>query len=944
MFGITFCGIRLDGTIDAPGPVTIHGRLTVETFLKDFHFDETFTFGSPGGPPADPAGARRAGPQGRGGAPVGAARGRAAPTATSSSPRCRCRPALALVLPRGGVAWQQKRVPLDDPHRPARRRAARRRRSASRRPCPTRRRVSTTCSRPAPSSRSAKAEALNRPAFENLPAGVVSSGGADRTGATRPQATKPQVFRKVKGEGWGALGLSALVAREFPGILLSMVAARDAASVVATEATLVTVGAETWVSTHDGAAHDACHRRLPGREAQRRAVGVRRRRGRSRRPGRAGGSVMPDVRRLAAPASHRARDGAARHGAAGRRPADHAPRRRRRPGRAGRSSCSPGPATSPRWRAARSSAAGRTRAPSTSRRRCWPTSSSPRPTCRGATRRSPTRRPPRACGRGSCSSSARRPRSRCSPTAASASPGRSCSRAIRSAQSTGWAHVHDVAGRRFARIVCPRQLTVGQDYLAVLVPAWQATVAADGSTTLADSWPTASGSATLPCFDRWTFRTSAEHGDFSTIARRLEPLTRGRGGACSPSASSAARRVTVGPLPDTTLSTGGALHGRAGPGRSADRRAAAAAGRRRRRAPRLDARRRRPLGADAARATTRRGIPGRSTASRGSGRRRATTSSRTAGGASCAPIPATAARPGSARGRRSRGRSASPRAPPARRPPSPPRPSASGTSRSGSAPRAACGRAACPPIRWRGWRRCRPCSPACPPTAAAARSTPSPGAPRCWRRPVLQHAPGGCCARAGRSPAPPRPGATALGGLIEAANRCPEPQPIPDDAGRAARPAGRRRRARGDRGASCASARSGSCSRSRATSGWPPRPARRWIGDPECRGRARRRAAGAGAARRLPAAAGPRRVRDVGRRRHRSDRRAPGRRRPRARLDHRPAAAAAGRARRRPRARHPAVEVPLRPRRPTGCSRAPATSRPTACWPCRRTRRSSTRC
>jgi hypothetical protein len=54
VFGLTFCGIRLDGTIDGPGPVTIHGRLTVETFLHDFHFDETFSFGSVNGSPAVP--------------------------------------------------------------------------------------------------------------------------------------------------------------------------------------------------------------------------------------------------------------------------------------------------------------------------------------------------------------------------------------------------------------------------------------------------------------------------------------------------------------------------------------------------------------------------------------------------------------------------------------------------------------------------------------------------------------------------------------------------------------------------------------------------------------------------------------------------------------------------------------------------------------------------
>src|SRR5207244_6341590 len=54
VFGMTFCGVRLDGTVDAPGPVTIQGRLTVETFLHAFHFDETFTFGSVDGPPPVP--------------------------------------------------------------------------------------------------------------------------------------------------------------------------------------------------------------------------------------------------------------------------------------------------------------------------------------------------------------------------------------------------------------------------------------------------------------------------------------------------------------------------------------------------------------------------------------------------------------------------------------------------------------------------------------------------------------------------------------------------------------------------------------------------------------------------------------------------------------------------------------------------------------------------
>ena len=169
-----------------------------------------------------------------------------------------------------------------------------------------------------------KAESLNRPAFENLPAGVVSSGGADRTGATRPQATKPQVFRKVKGEGWGALGLSALVAREFPGILLSMVAARDAASVVATEAAVVSVGAETWVSTHDGVAHGHATGAFQAAKVSGQPSAFAVAAADLAAPAVLGGCDAR-LRRVAAAAPHGTRDGPARLGAADREAADHAP-------------------------------------------------------------------------------------------------------------------------------------------------------------------------------------------------------------------------------------------------------------------------------------------------------------------------------------------------------------------------------------------------------------------------------------------------------------------------------------------------------------------------------------------------------------------------------------------------------------------------------------------
>ena len=255
VFGLTFGGVRLDGTIDGPGPVTISGRMTVETFLHDFHFHETFTFGSGGGPPAVPA-------------------QRAAEVLRSEEVRPESLhavggpdrevvlaplpvpPKLALVLPRGGVVWQQKRVPLDIPID-----------RLDGAPLGSNQKVTASVPHQtsgvgdlfAPGSfiTLSQAEALNRPAFEQLPAGVVSAGGADLTGGARPQTTKPQVFRKVRGESLLFIGIFAGVALELPGILMAMVAARDATPVLATTTPQVGVGAETWVSTHDGAAHDS---------------------------------------------------------------------------------------------------------------------------------------------------------------------------------------------------------------------------------------------------------------------------------------------------------------------------------------------------------------------------------------------------------------------------------------------------------------------------------------------------------------------------------------------------------------------------------------------------------------------------------------------------------------------------------------------------------------
>ena len=253
VFGLTFGGISLEGTIDGPGPVTIHGRLTVETFLKDFHFDETFTFGSAGAQPAIP-GARAAqvlrdeatGPQ-----TLTAVGGSDPSVVLAPLP---VPPDLALVLPRGGVAWRQKRVPLTIPID-----------RLDGAPLGSVQRVKASVPNQtaevddlfAPGSfiTLSNAEALNRPPFDNLPAGVVSAGGADLHPQPKSQTEKHLEYRKVRGEAWGDLGSATSVARELPGSLLAMMAARDATPVVATTKALVTVTAESWVSTGDGNVH-----------------------------------------------------------------------------------------------------------------------------------------------------------------------------------------------------------------------------------------------------------------------------------------------------------------------------------------------------------------------------------------------------------------------------------------------------------------------------------------------------------------------------------------------------------------------------------------------------------------------------------------------------------------------------------------------------------------
>ncbi|MCC5947346.1 MAG: hypothetical protein JJT89_02730 [Nitriliruptoraceae bacterium] len=108
------------------------------------------------------------------------------------------------------------------------------------------------------------------------------------------------------------------------------------------------------------------------------------------------------------------------------------------------------------------------------------------------------------------------------------------------------AHVQEADGTTISRLLSRRKLEPDTHYVAVVVP----TTTIDGGGELVDAWEPGQGSVTLPCFDRWTFRTGPA-GDFLSLAKRLEPYA-------SPSIGRAA--ITYHPVPEAPeLSIRGAL-------------------------------------------------------------------------------------------------------------------------------------------------------------------------------------------------------------------------------------------------------------------------------------------------------------------------------------------------------------------------------------------------
>lgn len=89
-----------------------------------------------------------------------------------------------------------------------------------------------------------------------------------------------------------------------------------------------------------------------------------------------------------------------------------------------------------------------------------------------------------------------------------------------------------------SRLICPRQLAPGTDYVACVVPTFEpgrraglgmsvspAELEAAGGLATAWPWPPAGpGPLRLPVYHQWAFRTG-ESGDFEALVRRLKPAT-----------------------------------------------------------------------------------------------------------------------------------------------------------------------------------------------------------------------------------------------------------------------------------------------------------------------------------------------------------------------------------------------------------------------------------
>lgn len=251
--GLTFAGIRLDGTIDGPGPIVISGRLTVETFLHDISWHETFTLGSSGGDTRVPARRLLDALEPELGHAENLRRGGGTDPLVVLAPRA-AHGTRAAISPVGTLEWRQRRAPLGIPIdrlEGVPLGSAQGVRVVS----PARQGGVTGLFSPGSFITLSVSEALNQPAFDELDAGIVVGWPADLEGPAVPQQAKMKVIRRVLGEPVLEPTCGGpLFARAHPLILMAMLADRLTPAAPSSVAPMVSITNEAW-ATGDGAAH-----------------------------------------------------------------------------------------------------------------------------------------------------------------------------------------------------------------------------------------------------------------------------------------------------------------------------------------------------------------------------------------------------------------------------------------------------------------------------------------------------------------------------------------------------------------------------------------------------------------------------------------------------------------------------------------------------------------
>lgn len=249
--GLTFCGVRLDGTIDAPSPVVISGRLTVETFLFDISWHQTFTLGeaadtrTPPGSLLDELRPELTNP-------ANLHSGDGADRLVRLDPK-RVGGTLATVFPLADLVWVQRRAPLDLPID-----------RLGGVPLGSTQRVAVTVasSAPAPVSRPERAlfspgsfitltpsEALNKPAFEELDGGVRMIWPLQSSPGNHAVPVTFQLIRKVRGDEPVRPPEPPSLSRASAGAgVHAMIDGRDRAAKVSDRLAMVGVAAEQWAT------------------------------------------------------------------------------------------------------------------------------------------------------------------------------------------------------------------------------------------------------------------------------------------------------------------------------------------------------------------------------------------------------------------------------------------------------------------------------------------------------------------------------------------------------------------------------------------------------------------------------------------------------------------------------------------------------------------------